>query len=192
MVREANVKRAAAEKQLKEAQGKVCGAFLALCEFLHPGLIFSRLRPCLPDRRPSSRSDGAQDSGVDLDALLAQPPAPPSAAVSEHQGRLQAPQPQQEHEQHHCIPSWKSRTFLRLHPAGVQRGARGKLTSGGAYARSCVLPPFSRFSPACANLPLTCSSSQSLVCLPPSACCSCSPLSDTLPGPPAFLGDHSR
>lgn len=36
MVREANVKRAAAEKQLKEAQGKVCGAFLALSEFLHP------------------------------------------------------------------------------------------------------------------------------------------------------------
>lgn len=30
MVREANVKRAAAEKQLKEAQGKVCEAFLAL------------------------------------------------------------------------------------------------------------------------------------------------------------------
>lgn len=29
MVREANVKRAAAEKQLKEAQGKVGGAFLA-------------------------------------------------------------------------------------------------------------------------------------------------------------------
>lgn len=30
MVREANVKRAAAEKQLKEAQGKVCEAFLPL------------------------------------------------------------------------------------------------------------------------------------------------------------------
>lgn len=34
MVREANVKRAAAEKQLKEAQGKVCEAFLAWFDFI--------------------------------------------------------------------------------------------------------------------------------------------------------------
>lgn len=43
MVREANVKRAAAEKQLKEAQGKVCGAFLGLFDFLLPRIIFSFL-----------------------------------------------------------------------------------------------------------------------------------------------------
>lgn len=42
MVRDANVKRAAAEKQLKEAQGKVCEAFLGLFDFL-PGIIFSFL-----------------------------------------------------------------------------------------------------------------------------------------------------
>lgn len=34
MVREANVKRAAAEKQLREAQGKVCEAFLGLFGFI--------------------------------------------------------------------------------------------------------------------------------------------------------------
>lgn len=34
MVREANVKRAAAEKQLREAQGKVCEAFLGLFDFI--------------------------------------------------------------------------------------------------------------------------------------------------------------
>lgn len=46
MVREANVKRAAAEKQLKEAQGKVCEAFLGLFDFLLPRIIFSfLLRP---------------------------------------------------------------------------------------------------------------------------------------------------
>lgn len=39
MVREANVKRAASEKQLKEAQGKVCGTCLGVLEFLLPRII---------------------------------------------------------------------------------------------------------------------------------------------------------
>lgn len=125
MVHEANVKRAASEKQLKEAQGKVPEAFLGKFHFLLPliHVFFYAPPPWLPDRCPASRSDGAQDSGVDLDALFSEPPASPSAAAFGQQGRLQAPQPQQEPEQRAAIPA-----LLGFHPARVQRGARGELT----------------------------------------------------------------
>lgn len=55
MVREANVKQAAAEKQLKEAQGKVCEVISALQ--LKVSRMFYELTSCpikIPQQRPNS------------------------------------------------------------------------------------------------------------------------------------------
>lgn len=129
MVHEANVKRAASEKQLKEAQGKVPEAFLGDFHFLllliHVFFCAPPPPPWLPDRCPASRSDGAEDSGVDLDAIFSQPPASPSAAALGQQGHPQAPQPQPQQEPEQRAPI---ATLLGFHPACVQRGARGELT----------------------------------------------------------------
>lgn len=95
MVNEANVKQAGAEKQLKEAQGKVSEfSFLSLQH--HEGFKDS-LAPffilhydfSVSDRCPPSRGDSTQNSGVDLDTLFTKPPAPSTAAVPRNQRSAQ-------------------------------------------------------------------------------------------------------
>lgn len=116
MVREANVKQAAAEKRLKEAQGKVGRAAFHLKHdaSTHRHLVYSFLFNVLidtfvpnsplfflPDRCSASRGDCAQNPGADVHALLPQPPAAPSAAVCRDPGVVQTrrgPCPQQEHQ----------------------------------------------------------------------------------------------
>ncbi len=95
MVREANVKQAAAEKQLKEAQGKVPShSFcLTLCS------LQTLNTSVLSDWRPAGGGLCSENPGVDLYALLPEPPAPPSAAVAGLQSGLvssRGPHAQQE------------------------------------------------------------------------------------------------
>lgn len=148
MVRDANVKQAASEKQLKEAQGKVCEVSLKKKKiktvknrnlswirtvFFHiveghkiasnyQYLIFFCV--WLADWCSASRSDGTQDSGVDVHTFFTKSPAASTAAVFRYQGIVQIAHPEQERQRCISTLTCKKRSF---HSACVQRGPRGKL-----------------------------------------------------------------
>lgn len=148
----------------------------------------------LPDWCSPSGGDGAQDSGVDINAFITKPSAASTAAVFRYQGSIQThwgPQPQQECEWCPSALTWKTRTFLGLHSLRGQRGTRGQLNDVCTldWAHSCFRSLLSRFPSVSTNLSLTSSSSWSLVSLLLSVCCSCCPLSDTFPGPWSFCLD---
>lgn len=128
MVREANVKQANAEKQLKEAQGKVRTNTAAA--FIMKRLFFDVIRSTLlsSDRRPPGGGPGPEDPG----ALL--PHLPRGRAPLGGGGRSQdplqeRPQPEQEHVLGRAGDAARPVRHA-AHRPGVSGGGRGLEWSG--------------------------------------------------------------
>lgn len=78
----------------------------------------------LADWCSASRSDGTQDSGVDVHTFFTKSPAASTAAVFRYQGIVQIAHTEQECQWCISTLTCKKRSF---HSACVQRGPRGKL-----------------------------------------------------------------
>lgn len=172
--------------------------------FLSPFSVFL-------DRCSASGGDGPQDASVDVYSLLAKPPTASTAAVARYQGlQTRGPHPQQEHQQHPSSHARKAGSFLSAHSSCRQRGPWGNLANlYMSLFRLCnlgllhsVFPNsfswfqsplvwyhelrFSFFHPFAFHvfslLILPCLLVLLSLSFPLSACCSCSPLSDSLPG----------